>query len=809
MKFMKRLPLLVATLLAAATLQARNPHHEELLTDWQFRLGHDFTQHDGWQPVTVPHDWAISGPFSRENDLQEVAVVQNGEKRASLKTGRTGGLPYVGKGCYRRTLRIDTLENRRYVLLFDGAMSEARVLVNGREVCFWPYGYSAFRCEITEALHVGENELVVTLENRPQSSRWYPGAGLYREVRLLTLAPVHVPVWGVQVLTPYVGRDYASVTLRTRLDGLKGGETVEVETSLRDRTGRVVASKCDRRQLLHDTPFEQHLTVEHPELWSPATPALYTAESTVRVDGVEMDRNTTRFGIRSVEVRADKGFFLNGEPIRFRGVCLHHDLGPLGAAVNRAAIRHQLTMLREMGCNAVRTSHNMPAEALVELCDEMGLMLMIEPFDEWEVAKCRNGYHRYFAEWAERDLVNMVHHFRNNPSVVMWSVGNEVPTQSTAEGYRMASWLQSICHREDPTRPVTCGMDQVDDVLSNGFAAIFDIPGLNYRVHRYREAYDRLPQNILLGSETASTVSSRGVYHFPVEAGPDRLHADHQSSGYDVEYCGWSNTPDDDFAAGEDLPWLIGQFVWTGFDYLGEPTPYHTDAWPNHSSMFGIIDLASLHKDRYWLYRSVWNRESPTLHLLPHWTWPGREGEVTPVYVYTSYPSAELFVNGVSQGVRTKNRRSNLERYRLMWNDVRYEPGEVRVVAYDAEGRKAAERVVRTAGEARALQLSVDRTTLAADGRDLAYVTVGVVDRAGNPVPTDRREVRVEVSGAGHFRAIANGDPTSLESFCEPRMYLFSGQLTVIVGSDDRPGEILVRVTARGLKPVELRIAAE
>lgn len=272
-------------------------------------------------------------------------------------------------------------------------------------------------------------------------------------------------------------------------------------------------------------------------------------------------------------MRADKGFFLNGEPVRFRGVCLHHDLSPLGAAVNRVAIRHQLTMLREMGCNVVRTSHNMPAEALVELCDEMGLMLMIEPFDEWEVAKCRNGYLRYFAEWAERDLVNMVHHFRNTPSVVMWSVGNEVPTQSTAAGYRTASWLQSICHREDPTRPVTCGMDQVDDVLSNGFAAIFGIPGLNYRVHRCREAYDRLPQNILLGSETASTVSSRGVYHFPVETGPDRLHADHQSSGYDVEYCGWSNTPDDDFAAGEDLPWLIGQFVWTGFDYLGEPPP--------------------------------------------------------------------------------------------------------------------------------------------------------------------------------------------------------------------------------------------
>ena len=804
---MNRLLFTLLALSAAAALHAQDLRREETLTDWQFRNDHDFEQTDGWRPVTVPHDWAICGPFSRENDLQEVAVIQNGETASSLKTGRTGGLPYVGKGCYRRTISVDTLAGRRYVLLFDGAMSEARVLVNGREVCFWPYGYSAFSCEITQALHVGENQLVVLLENRPQSSRWYPGAGLYREVKLLTLAPVHVPVWGVQVLTPYVGEDYASVTLRTKLDGLKGGETVEIETAVRNAAGEVVAAKTNRRNWVYDTPFEQHLTVEHPALWSPESPALYTAESTVRIDGVEMDRHTTRFGIRTVEVRADKGFFLNGELRRFKGVCLHHDLGPLGAAVNRAALRHQLTMLRDMGCNAIRTSHNMPAEELVELCDEMGFMVMVEPFDEWDVAKCANGYHRYFREWAERDMVGMLHHFRNNPSVVMWSVGNEVPSQWEADGYRMASWLQEICHREDPTRPVTCGMDQVDAVLSNGFAAIFDVPGLNYRVHRYREAYDRLPQSIILGSETASTVSSRGVYHFPVEYGPDRLHDDHQSSGYDVEFCGWSNVPDDDFAAAEDLPWLMGQFVWTGFDYLGEPTPYHTDAWPNHSSMFGIIDLASLPKDRYWLYRSVWNTESPTLHVLPHWNWPGREGEITPVYVYTSYPSAELFINGRSQGIRTKNRNSNLERYRLMWNEVRYEPGEVRVVAYDAEGRQAAERIVRTPGKPWALRLSVDRKTLAADGRDLAYVTVGVVDRAGNPVPTEHREVRIEVAGAGHFRAVANGDPTSLESFCEPHMHLFNGLLTAIVGSGDRPGELVVKASARGLKSAELRIA--
>lgn len=806
---MNRLLFTLLALSAAAALHAQDLRREEPLTDWQFRNDHDFEQTDGWRPVTVPHDWAICGPFSRENDLQEVAVIQNGETASSLKTGRTGGLPYVGKGCYRRTISVDTLAGRRYVLLFDGAMSEARVLVNGREVCFWPYGYSAFSCEITQALHVGENQLVVLLENLPQSSRWYPGAGLYREVKLLTLAPVHVPVWGVQVLTPYVGEDYASVTLRTKLDGVKGGEMVEVETAVRNAAGEVVAAKTNRRNWVYETPFEQHLTIERPALWSPESPALYTAESTVRIDGVEMDRHTTRFGIRTVEVRADKGFFLNGELRRFKGVCLHHDLGPLGAAVNRAALRHQLTMLRDMGCNAIRTSHNMPAEELVELCDEMGFMVMVEPFDEWDVAKCANGYHRYFREWAERDMVGMLHHFRNNPSVVMWSVGNEVPSQWEDDGYRMASWLQEICHREDPTRPVTCGMDQVDAVLSNGFAAIFDVPGLNYRVHRYREAYDRLPQSIILGSETASTVSSRGVYHFPVEYGPDRLHDDHQSSGYDVEFCGWSNVPDDDFAAAEDLPWLMGQFVWTGFDYLGEPTPYHTDAWPNHSSMFGIIDLASLPKDRYWLYRSVWNTESPTLHVLPHWNWPGREGEITPVYVYTSYPSAELFINGRSQGIRTKNRNSNLERYRLMWNEVRYEPGEVRVVAYDAEGRQAAERIVRTPGKPWALRLSVDRKTLAADGRDLAYVTVGVVDRAGNPVPTEHREVRIEVAGAGHFRAVANGDPTSLESFCEPHMHLFNGLLTAIVGSGDRPGELVVKASARGLKSAELRISVQ
>ena len=391
----------------------------------------------------------------------------------------------------------------------------------------------------------------------------------------------------------------------------------------------------------------------------------------------------------------------------------------------------------------------------------------------------------------------------------MWSIGNEVPSQWTADGYKVAAWLRDICHREDPTRPVTCGMNDYNSVVQNGFAALLDVAGFNYKVPQYTDAYTKLPQCLVLGSETASTVSSRGVYHFPVKRGANVMHDDQQSSSYDVEYCWWSNIPDDDFAADEDLDYLIGQFVWTGFDYLGEPTPYDTDAWPNHSSMFGIIDLASIPKDRYWLYRSVWNTTSPTLHILPHWNWEGREGETTPVYVYTSYPSAELFLNGKSQGIRHKDDSTTLTRYRLMWDDVRYEPGELRVVAYDAQGRAAAEKSIRTAGKAYRIELTPDRRWIAADGEDLSYINVRIVDKDGNPLPADSREIRFKVSGAGSFRAVANGDPTSLESFQEPHMHLFSGQLTLIVQSAKQEGTIKVEATADGVKAAECFIRVE
>jgi len=777
-----------------------------------------------WENVTVPHDWAIYGPFDRKHDLQKVAVTQNGEKIATWKTGRSGGLPYTGTGWYRTCFNVPNLdkEAQRVTLLFDGAMSEARVYVNGKEAIFWPYGYNAFHVDVTDLLNTDgkDNLLAVRLENREQSSRWYPGAGLYRNVHLITTNKTHIPVWGTHVTTPHVEKEFATVRLRTNVKTTKG-EDLTVKTAIYNKVNEQVGEKTTKLKAGSNLEkIDQNMLVENPALWSPESPSLYTAVTTVSVGNKEVDRYETRFGFRTVEVVAERGFYLNGERRKFQGVCNHHDLGPLGAAINEKALRHQLELLKEMGCDAVRTSHNMPAPELVRLCDEMGLMMMVEPFDEWDRAKCANGYHRFFNEWAEKDMLNMLHNFRNNPSVVMWSIGNEVPTQCSAQGAQVASFLQNICHREDPTRPVTCGMDQVSCVLKNGFAAVLDVVGLNYRTWRYLEGYEKLPQGVVLGSETASTVSSRGVYKLPVGLKPQAIYDDNQCSGYDVEYCSWSNVPDVDFALADDYEWTMGQFVWTGFDYLGEPSPYDTDAWPNHSSMFGIIDLASIPKDRYYLYKSIWNKNEHTLHILPHWNWEGHEGDTVPVFVYTDYPEAELFINGKSYGRQHKVTDAPiakgkiydpevLKRYRLMWMDAIYEPGEVRVVAYDKQGNKADEKILRTAGKPHHLELVTRHSTIKADGKDLAYVTVRVVDKDGNLCPVDSREVKFSVKGSGSFRATANGDPTNLQQFHLPRMKAFSGQLTAIVQAGESVGEIVLTASAKGIKSGKITINVE
>ncbi len=774
---------------------------------WQFTKGVP-TADTKWQTVRVPHDWAIYGPFDRANDFQTVAVEQNGETEKTEKTGRTGGLPFIGKGSYRTTFEVPDTAGRAVTLVFDGAMSNAHVKVNGKEVAFWPYGYNSFYVDLGDNVKPGENLLEVDLENFEKASRWYPGAGLYRNVHVVNTSRLHIPTWGTYVTTPKVSKEYASVRLEMKIDGATKGEKVTVTTDILDPRGKVVATDTSIYHA-HGQKFAQNFLVNTPELWSPSSPSLYTARTTLSVDGRQFDNYDTRFGIRSIEYIPEKGFFLNGELTKFQGVCNHHDLGPLGAAVNRSALRHQIELLKDMGVNAIRTSHNMPAPELVELCDEMGMMLMVEPFDDWGFRpKSPNGYGSVFKDWAEKDVTNMVEHYRNSPAVVMWSTGNEVPSQWGPDGVQELVMLQDLIHDLDPTRPCTNGMDQIRAVLDNGFAAALDIPGFNYKPQYYDDAYAKLPQKLILGSETASTVSSRGVYHFPVEFKDHNvvMHPDNQSNSYDNESCSWSNTPDLDFARDDDNPWVIGQFVWTGFDYLGEPSPYDTDAWPSHSSVFGIIDLASLPKDRYYLYRSRWNKETPTLHVLPHWNWKGREGEVTPVFVYTSYPKAELFINGKSQGVREKNDSTVQNRYRLMWNETVYEPGELKVVAYDASGNPAETKVVRTAGKPHHLVVTPNRTTLEANGDDLVYFTVQVADKDGNIVPTDTRAVRFKVDGAGTFEATANGDPTSLRPFQKPEMDLFSGAATAIARSAKTPGTLRFTVTAPGVRPATSEI---
>ena len=773
------------------------PRQEINLKTWEF-------SRDGqaWTKVNIPHDWAIAGPFDKKWDLQKVAITQNGETEATEKSGRSGALPWIGEGWYRTTVTLpegyETAE-----LLFDGAMAEPRVTINGKEAGYWAYGYNAFRVDATPYIKAGKLDIGVHLQNLEESSRWYPGAGLYRPVALILKKNCSIDDWSIFARTVSLKSDEAEVAVDMTVRG--HDEQVKAQIVMADATGNMVAEAQNlavKNGLVNTT-----LKVKAPRLWSPEAPYLYTLTTKVTKDGKTLDEKQQKIGIRTIKVSREGGFQLNGVSRKIKGVCLHHDLGPLGAAINKAALIRQIRMLKEMGCDAIRTAHNMPSTWQMEICDSMGMMVMAESFDMWIYPKCKNGYARFFKEWALKDITNLVLNHRNHPSIVMWSIGNEIPEQWSEEGRQIAKQLQGLCHQLDPTRPVTQGMDRAEDALNSGFAQAMEVPGFNYRVHKYENNIKQLPQGFLLGSETASTVSSRGVYKFPVvptdnsqfasyspNYDPTALtKADGQCSSYDVEYCSWSNLPDDDWVWQDDKDWVIGEFVWTGYDYLGEPTPYD-EYWPSRSSYFGIMDLAGLPKDRYWLYRSKWNTKEHTVHLLPHWTWPERKGEVTPVYCYTDGVEAELFVNGKSQGRIRKNPAERLDRYRLRWNNVKYEAGEIRVVAYDAQGNKIGEDSRRTAGKPTAIVAQADRKSYRADGEDLVFVTIGVADSKGVAVPTCNNELTFEVTGAGSFEAVCNGDATSLESFKQPRMKLFNGELVVVLRTSEHPGTIRLNI---------------
>lgn len=767
----------------------------------------------GWRSLNLPHDWGIEGPF-----MQELP-------------GETGKLPWPGVGWYRKHFAVSAGDQGRQLYLdIDGAMAYATVWLNGHFVGGWPYGYASFRLDLTPYIAFGaDNVLAIRLDNPPESSRWYPGGGIYRNVWLVKTTPVHVDHWGTYVTTPEVTPAAATVDIKVTVDNRSGTDaSVTVRTQLYELApdGRKAGNPSASFPPLNvkvaagaRATGDASVRVSKPKLWGLQQPNLYAAVTTLMQNGKVVDRYETVFGIRTIKFDVDHGFFLNGEHVRLNGVCDHHDLGPLGSAINVRALERQIELLKEMGVNAIRTSHNPPAPELLELCDRMGIVVMDEAFDCWRRGKKKNDYHLLFDDWHEKDLRAQVRRDRNHPSVILWSIGNEIGEQGNAEGHKLAAELTRIVHDEDPTRPTTAGANNLNAGY-NGFQKMVDVFGYNYKPTEYGKFHQSNPAIPLYASETASTVSSRGEYFFPVVEDKSQGKADFQVSSYDLYAPRWATTPDAEFRGQDEFPYVAGEFVWTGFDYLGEPTPYNADVTnllnfsdpaeqarmakelqelgkirvPSRSSYFGILDLDGFKKDRFYIYQARWRSELPMAHILPHWNWPERVGQLTPVHVYTSGDEAELFLNGRSLG---RKKREQYQ-YRLRWDDVKYEPGELKVVAY-RNGRKWAEDVVRTTGAAAKLTLQADRASVRADGQDLSFVTVTVADKDGLLVPRSKNRLRFEISGPGEIVAVDNGDATSLESFQSKERNAYNGLCLVIIRTKaGQPGQI--RLKAQGDK---------
>lgn len=753
-----------------------------------------------WRTLDIPHDWGIEGPFLMD------------------RPNETGKLPWEGIGWYRRRIDVaSAAAGRRFYLDFDGAMSQPKIYVNGVLAGEWKYGYSSFRVEITHHLRFGQaNVLAVRLDNPPESSRWYPGGGLYRHVRLVETGPVAIDHWGVKVTTPRIEKDRATVCVETALKGNTQGADVSVTLHRRDgNTGQAGPA------LVMAKGVKAELRLLRPHRWDVHAPHLYIARVSVRQRGRVVDQLDTVFGVRSAQWDAQKGFLLNGRALPLQGVCQHHDLGALGAAVNARAVTRQVELLKEMGVNAIRTSHNPPAPELLEACDRLGVVVIDELFDAWRLAKKPQDYHLHYEAWHEKDLRNLVLRDRNHPCVIAWSTGNEVEEISNAKHHDVPAKLYRLFRELDPTRPVTAGSNQPQGA-SNGFQQHVDLYGVNYHLGSYAATAKANPDKPLYSSESSSCVSTRGDYFFPVSWEKNKGFYDFQVSSYDLYAPGWANRPDLQFEALDQYPRYAGEFVWTGFDYLGEPTPYNQDSTnalnfqspeartqamaemqrlgnraPSRSSYFGILDLAGFKKDRFYLYQARWRPDLPMAHLLPHWNWPERVGQVTPVHLYTSGDAAELFLNGRSLGTRT---RGALQ-YRMTWDEVVFEPGELRAVVTKG-GKPWAQDVVRTTGAAKTLALEPDRATFTADGQDLSFVTVRVVDAAGLTVPRAKHALRFSLEGPGEIVAVDNGDPVSFEPFQAKTRKAFNGLALVIVkGRARHPGTLHLRAEGEGLAP--------
>ncbi|MDZ8117636.1 beta-galactosidase GalB [Pontiella agarivorans] len=752
-----------------------------------------------WRTLDVPHDWGIEGPFRPE------------------LPNRTGKLPWAGIGWYRKSFQsLESDAGRNIYLDIDGAMSGAQVWLNGEYIGEWPYGYSSFRMDLTGKIRIGKkNTVAVRLDNKPESSRWYPGGGIYRNVWLVKTEPTHVAHWGVYVTTPIVNDDHAMVKVVTALEGEQPDTAVSYEI-MEAGSSKILATGKGK------TAF---IRLDQPKRWDLDSPNLYQVRTTVSNAGKTVDTYLSTFGVRTIEYTADEGFFLNGKLTKMNGVCQHHDLGPLGTAVNVRAMERQIEILKSFGVNAIRTSHNPPAPEFLDLCDRMGILVQVESFDCWGRKKADNDYARHFWDWWERDTVNMVRRDRNHPSVVMWSTGNEILEMNYAEEAWISQMQTDVIHREDPTRPVSFGGSRPVAAF-NGFQHTVDVYGFNYKPHLYAEFREKNPDIPLYGSETASTISSRGEYFFPVLNDKFKGQGGYfQVSSYDLYAPNWAYPADVEFEAQAKYPWVFGEFVWTGFDYIGEPTPYNKDKTnllnftdpeerarmekeldklggdiPARSSYFGIVDLCGFPKDRYYMYQSQWRPDLPMVHILPHWNWPERIGKITPVHVYTSGDEVELFLNGTSLGRKIRGEFES----RLRWDDVIYEPGELVAVAY-RNGKPWAETSMQTTGAAAGLGLSVDRNVIKNDGKDLAFITVDVIDSQGRVVPRSHNLVKYSVKGPGRIIATGNGDPTDLTDFQSLERKVFNGKALVIVQSlDGKKGRVTVTAESEGLKPSEI-----
>ncbi|MBO4742914.1 MAG: DUF4982 domain-containing protein, partial [Bacteroidales bacterium] len=759
---MNKTSFLTALLAISLTAAAQPSGRVAWNNDWTFSK-------DGASKVLdLPHDWGVEGPFRQEYP------------------GETGKLAWWGDASYTKNLEVSEQQLSGTISLeVDGAFSNAGVYVNGNKAGEWPYGYSSWSVDLTAYLTPGDNQVEIRLNNKPESSRWYPGGGIYRNVWLRFSGRTAVSHWGSYVTTRQQ-EDAAIVTQHLSISTDKPQQTsIKTQVFFLEPSGNrtiehLVAESSDTQQIYNGRTIAQHFIIKAPKLWSPETPNLYVARTQIDAEGADGETYETPFGIRSAEFKAE-GFFLNGEKTFLKGVCLHHDAGALGAVWNEDAWIRRLQMLKTMGCNAIRCSHNPPAPEFLDLCDRMGFLVIDELTDTWTWPKKENGYATLFNEWAEKDLVAMIHRDRNHPSVILWSIGNECGEQGDSEKWWIPQMLTDICHREDPTRPTTAGNDN-PWAASQPYAATIDVYGFNYKPHLYQEYANNHHGRPVYGSETASCVSTRGYYRFPVEQDKGKgwaMEAPFQVSSYDLYAPAWASKPDYEWEYEDKVPECAGEFVWTGYDYLGEPTPFNMDpsvftnfhteeekeayrqmveSWgqtisdvplPSRSSYFGIIDLAGFPKDRYWLYQSRWRPVHPVAHILPHWTWPGREGEITPVHVYTSGDEAELFVNGKSMGRKTK------EGYRIVWDDVVYQPGKIEVIAYK-DDREWARDSRQTAGKAAKAVASIDYA-----GGDLIYVTVDIQDRRGTLVPDADNVVEFSLKGPGIILATDAGDPTS------------------------------------------------